>query len=88
MYSLIFTKHADRSLQKMDSEISKKIFNALQKIKLDPHKYSEPLVRPKDAEPLYKYRIGEYRAIFTIREEVMIILVVDIGPRKNIYRKY
>lgn len=88
MYSLIFTKHADRLLQKMDPGINKKIYRALQNIKSDPYHYSEPLARPKGAEPLYKCRIGDFRAIFAIRDEKMIVLVVDVGPRKTIYKKY
>jgi mRNA interferase RelE/StbE len=88
MYSLAFTKHADRSLQKLESGLSQKIYLALQKVKSDPYKFIEPLTRPRGAEPLYKYRIGEYRAIISIKNEVLIILVVDIGHRKTIYRRY
>jgi mRNA interferase RelE/StbE len=88
MFSLAFTKHADKSLQKLESGFSQKIYLSLQKVKSDPFKFIEPLARPKGAEPLYKYRIGEYRVIMAIKNEVMVILVVDIGPRKTIYKKY
>jgi len=88
MFSLAFTKHAERTLEKFEQTISQKIYKNLQKIKSDPFNFIEPLNRPKGAEPLYKLRIGEYRAIMAIRNNEMIILVVDIGHRKMIYRKY
>ncbi len=81
MFSLAFPKHAERTREQYDPIIS-------QKIKSNPYKFIEPLNRPKGAEQLYKLRIGEYRAIMAIRNNEMVILVVDIGHRKIIYRKY
>ncbi|ABD41597.1 conserved hypothetical protein [Methanospirillum hungatei JF-1] len=77
-----------RNLNKKLVKKSIKIYKNLQKIKSNPYKFIEPLNRPKGAEPLYKLRIGEYRAIMAIRNNEMVILVVDIGHRKIIYRKY
>lgn len=88
MFSLAFTKHAERTLEKFEQTISQKIYKNLQKLKSDPFNFIEPLNRPKGAEPLYKLRIGEYRAILAIRNNKRVILVVDIGHRKMIYRKY
>ena len=88
MYSLGFTKNAAKILQKMERNVSQKIFRALQEIKTNPHSHIEPLIRPKGAEPLYKLRVGMYRVIIAMRNDVMVILVVDVGPRKTIYKKY
>lgn len=72
----------------MERDISQKIFKALQEIKSNPYNHIEPLIRPKGAEPLYKFRVGMYRVIIAMRNDVMLILVVDVGPRRTIYKKY
>jgi mRNA interferase RelE/StbE len=35
--------------------------------------------------PLYSLRIGKYRVLMSIEKEKLVILVVDIGKRKNVY---
>jgi mRNA interferase RelE/StbE len=37
-------------------------------------------------EPLYRIRVGDYRIIYEIRESELLILVVAIGHRREIYR--
>jgi len=37
-------------------------------------------------EPLYRIRVGDYRIIYDIRESELLILVVAIGHRREIYR--
>lgn len=38
--------------------------------------------------PYYSLHIGEYRVILRVYDDRLVIVVVDIGPRKTIYRKY
>jgi mRNA interferase RelE/StbE len=41
----------------------------------------------KGNNPFHKVRVEDYRIVYEIQEEVLVILVVKIGRRKNIYRK-
>ncbi len=36
--------------------------------------------------PLYRIRVGNYRIIYTIQDKVLLVLVVDVGNRKDVYR--
>ena len=38
-------------------------------------------------EYLWRIRVGDYRVIYTVRDEELVILVVSLGHRKEIYRK-
>jgi mRNA interferase RelE/StbE len=40
-----------------------------------------------DEEGLYRIRSGDYRIIHQIRDRVLLILVVSVGHRSNIYRR-
>jgi len=38
--------------------------------------------------PLYSFRVGQYRIILVFEDNVMVIAVIDVGNRSNVYRKY
>lgn len=49
----------------------------------DPRAYGDPL--RKDLAGLWKYRVGGYRVIVDIQDQELVILVVRVGHRKNVY---
>jgi mRNA interferase RelE/StbE len=44
------------------------------------------VVKMAGPEHLYRIRVGDYRIIYEIRDEVLVVLVVRIGHRKDVYR--
>jgi len=42
--------------------------------------------KPRGAEDLWRVRVGDDRIIYTIRDEVLLVLVVRIGHRREVYR--
>lgn len=54
------------------------------KLALDPH-LGTKLTTPSDT-PLYRYRVGDYRIIYLLRESELLILILRAGHRKEIYR--
>ena len=87
MYSIEYTAHAIRDMNKLPSEVKTKIFNAVSKIKEDPYEYVKKL-KTSAKTPLYSLRVGEYRVIMTIKDPLLIIQVVRVGNRSKIYRDY
>jgi mRNA interferase RelE/StbE len=49
----------------------------------DPRRFGEPL--RKDLSGLWKYRVGAYRVIADIQDENVVVLVVRVAHRKNVY---
>ncbi len=41
----------------------------------------------KGENPFHRVRVGDYRIIYEIQDEVLVILIVKVGHRKDIYRK-
>ncbi len=37
-------------------------------------------------EPVYRIRFGDYRVIYTVRDDVLLVLVIEVGHRKDIYK--
>lgn len=81
MYVIEFTQTAEKQFDKLPKEIQKRIINVLERIKIRPFHF----VKRKEGSPYFIMRIGDYRAILDIRQESLIIYILEIGHRKNIY---
>ncbi len=85
MYSVELTKKAHKSLKKIDRSILKRIFKALQDLSINPFPTGFKKLKGQTEEK-YRIRVGDYRIIYTIRNGELIILVLTIGHRKDIYK--
>ena len=82
MYLIEFSKKAENQLYKLPINIQMRIVSVLDRIKINPFHF----VKRKQGTPYFILRIGEYRAILDIKKNKLIILVLEIGPRKSIYK--
>jgi len=70
-------------LMKSQPSIGKRVAVAIDRIALDPLA-GTPL--KGELKGLYKYRVGPYRIIYEIHRSILLIIVIDIGHRKEVYR--
>ena len=80
-YELAFTRKALTQLRKTDREARARIIRTLERIRVRPQRYVKRLV----GSPYFRIRSGDYRIIIDIRENVLVILVLEVGHRKKIY---
>jgi mRNA interferase RelE/StbE len=79
---------AERELDKLDLQTAKRILSFLHSrvaMRNDPRDIGEPLKGSKLGE-FWKYRVGDYRIVANIEDDVLRVLVVRIGHRREIYR--
>lgn len=81
IYEIIFSGKAHRQFQKLEKNIQTRIIAVLERIRTRPEAYVSKLV----GEPGYKLRVGDYRVIMDIDNKKLIILILKVGHRKNIY---
>ncbi len=85
-YSVLYTESALKQLKKLDrvartiilSWIGKKLIDCE-----DPRLYGKALVA--DLKGYWRYRIGNYRVLAQIKDSELLILVVTVGHRKEVY---
>jgi mRNA interferase RelE/StbE len=82
MYKIILTNRAIKDLHAIDKTEQRKIGIRIKEYSSDPQKYARKLINPKIGT--YRFRIGDYRIVFDLEEDRMIIL--RIGHRKDIYK--
>ncbi len=83
MYEIIYSIKASKQLRKLDKAVRERIYAVLNRIKIRPYSFITKLV----GDPGYKLRIGNYRIIMDMDNGRLIILIIQIGHRKNIYKK-
>lgn len=85
MYTVRYYKQAIKGLLKMPRETAEKIRAELLVIAQSPHAYPGDLKQLQGREG-WRLRCGKYRVLCRIDDEELLILVVDAGPRGDIYK--
>ena len=83
-YRIEFVKQAAKQLKALSSEDQQKI-----KIKIDaltnvPR--PDGVVKLTGEDHLYRVRVGNYRIIYCIQDEQLLVLVLKIGHRRDVYQ--
>jgi mRNA interferase RelE/StbE len=87
-YNVELSAEVDRELGKLDAQQAKRILKFLydRVAKLDdPRSIGEALHGSRLGE-FWKYRVGDYRLICKIEDDRLVVLVLRVGHRKEIYR--
>ena len=82
MYQVEFSKQAESQFSKLPSDLKDRIFNVLGRVRLRPHHFAKRLVGCS----YFSLRVGDYRLILDIQQDKLIIFVLELGHRKNIYK--
>jgi len=82
-----FTGAAQKQLKKLGHEEAKFILSFLREriVPLENPRQLGKTLKGQFAE-LWRYRVGNYRLICDVRDEELVVLVVRIGHRKNVYK--
>jgi len=81
MYSIIFNPFAEKQLKKLENNLQRRILDVLNRIRIRPHHFVKRLI----GSPYFRLRVGDYRIILDIQNDKLVIVVVELGHRKNIY---
>lgn len=81
IYSVILSDNAFRQFNKLERKVQERITTVLDRIRIRPFSYVNKLV----GKPGYKIRVGDYRIVMDIEQQKLLILVIQIGHRRNIY---
>ena len=82
-YEIELTKRALSSLKKLPKSEQRKIQAALELLKLNP---IPPAAKRLKGTMHYRVRVGDYRIIYDVLAARLVILVLDVGHRREIYR--
>jgi len=82
-YRIEFRPAALRELRKIDRSTQPRIQGVIALLGRDPR---PPASRPLRGREGYRLRVGDYRIIYTIDDDVLLIVVVTFGHRRDVYQ--
>jgi mRNA interferase RelE/StbE len=82
-YKVIFTKSVKKDFRKIPKLEVSKILNEIEELAKNSRSSKTKKLK---GEKLYRLRVGNYRVIYDIQDNLMLIFVVKLGHRSDIYR--
>ena len=89
MWSVEIDAAAAKELRKLDPPVARRLLAFLrQRVATldDPRSIGEAL-RGDDLGRFWKYRLGDYRIVVRLVDQRLVVIVVRIGHRRDVYRK-
>jgi mRNA interferase RelE/StbE len=83
-YRVEFKPSARRQLRKLPAEVQRRIVLRAEALGGDPRPPGVEALAGADA--LYRVRVGDYRIVYEVRDRILLVLVVRIGHRREVYR--
>ena len=82
-YEVEFTNSSLKELKKLPKPLTVRITKAIDKLSLNPRAGS---VRQMVGTKAWRLRVGDYRVVYDINERKLVILIIRIRHRKDVYR--
>jgi mRNA interferase RelE/StbE len=83
-YRVLFKPSADKALRKLPESVQKRIAAAAEELGDDPR--PPGCVKLKCEADLWRIRVGDYRVVYAIQGDELLVLVVRVAHRKDVYR--
>lgn len=75
---------AVRALRKVDPQQRLRLQGAIALLAQDPR---PPSSRPLKGRPGYRVRVGDYRILYTVTDDVLLVVVVTLGHRRDVHER-
>jgi len=81
-YRIELRPAAVRALRKLDPPVRRRVQGAIALLAQDPR---PPGARALQGRPGLRVRVGDYRIIYTVEDDVLLVVVVRLGHRRDVY---
>jgi mRNA interferase RelE/StbE len=82
-YTVLIERYAQKQLLKFDKTVIPTIKTAIGALAQNPRPHGYIKLKGEEA---YRIRVGDYRIIYEIDDEIIIVTVIAVGHRKEVYR--
>jgi mRNA interferase RelE/StbE len=84
MYSVVTTKSFDKALARIPLNWQKRIARKIREVAADPYAANHNLTKLQGRDG-YRLRVGDWRVIYELHDERLVLLVLEVGARGGIY---
>jgi mRNA interferase RelE/StbE len=83
-YNVVIQRNAQKQLNGLPRQSQARVMRAIDGLAIDPRPPS--VVKLSGEENLYRVRAGDYRVIYSVQDAALLVLIVKVGDRKDVYR--
>ncbi len=83
-YKIEIKKSADKEIAKLPKVVLRRIIDKIQTLSSDPRPHG---CKKLSGDEKYRVRVGVYRILYSVTDEKLVVFVVKIGHRKNVYEE-
>lgn len=83
-YRIEFRPAAAKALRKLDPALAGRVHGAIALLGLDPR---PPGARKLQGRDGFRVRVGNYRIVYTIHEDVLVVVFVTLDHRRDVYER-
>ncbi|MDB9311142.1 MAG: type II toxin-antitoxin system RelE/ParE family toxin [Nostocales cyanobacterium ELA608] len=84
-YEIIITKSIQKQLDNLPNNIQERVYDKISQLAEEPR--PDGVVKLKGYDNEYRIRIGDYRLVYEIQDEQLIVLLVQCKHRRDVYKK-
>ena len=85
MYRVVLSGHARKALRKLERSVQERVVVALELLEVDPR--PPKAVKLKGEDNVWRIRVGDYRIVYEVTDTELLVWVIRIADRKDVYRK-
>ncbi|WP_341527240.1 type II toxin-antitoxin system RelE/ParE family toxin [Nostoc sp. UHCC 0302] len=84
-YQVEISKGALKQLKKLSPELQERIQLKIDDLAIEPRPDGVKKLKARDNS--YRIRVGDYRVIYEIIDNILLIIIVEVGHRSNLYKE-
>jgi mRNA interferase RelE/StbE len=77
-----FTRKAEKQIRKLDRQVRDRVDSAIDGLAENPRPAN---YKPLKGSPYARIRVGDYRVIYEVRDREVLVLVLEVGHRRDVY---
>lgn len=83
-YEITFTSGAARQLRKLPRDAQERVVRAIEQLSRDPRPHGVKALQGVDA---LRLGVGTYRVLYRVEDEALVVLVLRLGHRRDVYER-
>ena len=82
-YTVVITKSVQKQLSKLPGDIADQLETRMLQLEDNPRPFGCEKLKGRDG---YRIRVGNYRIIYEIQDNILVVTILKVGDRKDIYK--
>ncbi|EEI17486.1 type II toxin-antitoxin system RelE family toxin [Corynebacterium lipophiloflavum] len=83
-YTITYVPSAAKAIRKLDRSTARRLLDAIESLASDPCPPGS--IQLKGGSGEFRIRVGDYRVVYDIHHEELVVLVLRVGHRREVYR--